>query len=230
MSALYTTPLIGHRGVKAHAPENTFAGLTLAHAMGLAWVEVDARLSADGHVWLCHDDNVSRTTNAHGCVSRMTAAELERLDAGDGERVPQLQTYLDHARLLGLGVNVELKPEVGGELALARAVARIVAQAGCPVLVSSFSARVLAVYGRFDFETPRAWNVGALPPQWRRWAQRLGVRGIHVDQRRLTAMQARAIKTAGYGLAAYTVNDRRRARRLFGWGVDSVFTDDPGVF
>ena len=36
---------------------------------------------------------------------------------------------------------------------------------------------------------------------------------------------ARGIRSAGYGLAVWTVNDPAQARQLFAWGVDAVFTD-----
>jgi hypothetical protein len=38
-----------------------------------------------------------------------------------------------------------------------------------------------------------------------------------------------AIRAAGYPLAAFTVNDPARARRLFDWGVTSVFSDAPDI-
>ena len=44
------------------------------------------------------------------------------------------------------------------------------------------------------------------------------------DDRTLRLL-ARAVVAAGYGLAAWTVNDPDVTRRLFGWGVSAVFTD-----
>ena len=38
---------------------------------------------------------------------------------------------------------------------------------------------------------------------------------------------AAAVRDAGYPLLAYTVNDAKRAAKLFGWGVDAVFSDYP---
>ena len=36
---------------------------------------------------------------------------------------------------------------------------------------------------------------------------------------------AREVKALGYWLFCYTVNDPRRARELFSWGVDGLCTD-----
>ena len=48
---------------------------------------------------------------------------------------------------------------------------------------------------------------------------------LHCNQRRLTPEFAREVKALGYWLFCYTVNDPRRARELFSWGVDGLCTD-----
>ena len=39
--------------------------------------------------------------------------------------------------------------------------------------------------------------------------------------------QAEEVLEAGYALRAFTVNSARRASKLYGWGVQSLFTDYP---
>jgi glycerophosphoryl diester phosphodiesterase len=58
-----TQPVIfAHRGASAHAPENTLAAFELALEQGTDAIELDAKLSADGHVVVIHDATVDRTT------------------------------------------------------------------------------------------------------------------------------------------------------------------------
>jgi glycerophosphoryl diester phosphodiesterase len=45
----------GHRGARAHAPENTIDGFTLARRLGATGLESDAWITADGAVVLDHD-------------------------------------------------------------------------------------------------------------------------------------------------------------------------------
>jgi glycerophosphoryl diester phosphodiesterase len=45
-------------------------------------LELDVRLSADGHVVVIHDATVDRTTDGTGAVAELPWAELRRLDAG----------------------------------------------------------------------------------------------------------------------------------------------------
>ena len=121
--------LIGHRGAAALAPENTLASIRAAAESGVSWVEVDAKLSRDRVPMLMHDATLERTTTAQGPVADLTAAELGRLDAGSrfaprfaGEPVPSLMQCLSECRALGLGLDLEIKPDKGSEAATAAAV------------------------------------------------------------------------------------------------------------
>ena len=40
--------IIGHRGARTNAPENTLAGLRRAHQEGATWVEFDVKLTKIG--------------------------------------------------------------------------------------------------------------------------------------------------------------------------------------
>jgi glycerophosphoryl diester phosphodiesterase len=73
--------LIGHRGGRFEAPENTLPGFRYALDLGLEAVEFDLRLTRDGQVVVIHDSTVDRTTNGTGAVADLTLAEIQALDA-----------------------------------------------------------------------------------------------------------------------------------------------------
>jgi glycerophosphoryl diester phosphodiesterase len=75
-------PVIGHRGNRAHAPENTLASFHEAVALGVDAIEFDLRVSRDGVLMVFHDATLERTTDATGPLADRTAAELGRVDAG----------------------------------------------------------------------------------------------------------------------------------------------------
>lgn len=85
----------GHRGNPAEYPENTLASFRSALDLGLDFIECDVHLSRDGHLVVIHDETVDRTTDGSGAVAEMTCAELRRLDAGRGERIPLLSEVID---------------------------------------------------------------------------------------------------------------------------------------
>ena len=73
--------MIGHRGARFEAPENTVPGFRYALGLGLRAVEFDVRMTRDGQLVVIHDATVDRTTDGSGEVSSFTLAELQALDA-----------------------------------------------------------------------------------------------------------------------------------------------------
>jgi glycerophosphoryl diester phosphodiesterase len=100
--------IIAHRGASDHEPENTLRAFRRAIELGADKVELDVRLSRDGHVVVIHDQDVSRTTDGSGDVARLTLEELRHFDAGKGERIPTLHEVIDLVRCR-CGLYIELK-------------------------------------------------------------------------------------------------------------------------
>lgn len=98
----------GHRGNPAEHPENTLASFRSAIELGVDMIECDVHLSADGELVVIHDHTLDRTTDGTGLVAQRTLAELRRLDAGGGERVPVLAEVCELARDR-VGLCIELK-------------------------------------------------------------------------------------------------------------------------
>jgi glycerophosphoryl diester phosphodiesterase len=230
-------PVIGHRGAAARAPENTLAGLRRAKALGCAWVEFDARLTADGVLVLCHDAALDRTTDRAGLVSGQGLATIRQCDAGSwfgpafaGERVPTLEEALTLAAEIDLGVNIEIKADAGREYATAAAVAAVNRLGSTPPLfVSSFLPTAVAALRDLAPQTRRGILFRSAPRGWAEIVKRLGCSVIGLDHRRLRPHHVAEIRAAGYPIMAYTVNDPARARLLFAWGVTSVFSDMPDM-
>jgi len=102
-------PLLGgHRGNPAESPENTMQSFRSAIAAGCDLIECDVHLSSDGRLVVIHDHSLERTTNGKGLIRDYTAAELRKLDAGHGERIPLLQEVIELA-LGRVGLVIEIK-------------------------------------------------------------------------------------------------------------------------
>lgn len=232
--------VIGHRGAMAHAPENTGAAIREAKARGAKWVEFDLRLARDGTVVVIHDAKLERTTSGHGRVGAHGWDYLAALDAGRwfdprfaGARLLRLEDMIALLAELELGANLEIKTSGRRTRALARAAAACLAKhwprSLPPPLLSSFDRRALAALKAARAPWPRGILFKTLPRGWRRLAVQHGCVSVHCGADQLTAEQAAAVKAAGYTLAVYTVNDPAVALRLFGWGVDAVFSNVPDV-
>lgn len=96
------------------APENTLAAFASARAVGAEAFECDVRLTSDGHVVICHDATVDRTTDGSGGIRAMDLASLHELNAAalwtdtvDRQRMPLLSEALD--AFPEMAVIIELK-------------------------------------------------------------------------------------------------------------------------
>ena len=83
LASLPHPAIFAHRGASAYAPENTLAAFEVALVQNADGIELDVKLSADGHVIVIHDATVDRTTGAHGRVKDMLLADLRAPGAGE---------------------------------------------------------------------------------------------------------------------------------------------------
>jgi glycerophosphoryl diester phosphodiesterase len=238
--------LIGHRGAAAHAPENTLAGFAAAARLGIRWVEFDVRLTADGRLVLHHDARLGPTARRRdgkpdaGWVRSRTAAQLAAFEAGSwfapayaGEPVLDLEAAIAALGRLGLNANIEIKCSRRDATAAATALAAILRAAWpaekAPPLVSSFDHRALFALRALRPDLPIGLLFRDLIRGWRARAERLAAATVHLSKEGVDAAAAAAVRGAGLTLLVYTVNDPAEAARLFGLGVDALFTDDPAA-
>lgn len=81
---------IAHRGARSLAPENTLAAARVAYEIGADLWELDVAMTADGELFLVHDDTLARTSNVEAIFPDrapwsnhlFTLEEVRRLDFG----------------------------------------------------------------------------------------------------------------------------------------------------
>ena len=230
--------IFAHRGASAYAPENTLTAFTLAIQQGAEAIELDAKLSADGHVVVMHDDTVDRTTNSIGAVSSLSLAELKKLDAGSKfnpayhlERIPTLEEVFE---TIGPNVfiNVELKNYTSPINDLPDKVISLVKEHGLEtsVMLSSFNiialirARSLLPKISLGFITIKGLADLTLQSRLVRLSPLLAFHPHYLD---VTPKLVRAAHKVNSRVHTYTVNQPDTMQQLFSIGVDGIFTDDP---
>jgi glycerophosphoryl diester phosphodiesterase len=228
--------LVGHRGARGEAPENTVAGFEHALAVGVDALELDVRLCADGELVVVHDDTLDRTTDAGGPVAALTAPELARVDARgsfpvwpEPVGVPTLGEVLD--RFAGrTRLAIEVKRDAPDRMA--RVVEQLVAmlrarRLGDRVLVTSFEPQALATARRLAPELPRAY-IGAFDsPEYLGRAAELDCAQVDVPVATGSAEVVRAAQALGMRVCGWLGNTPDTLRVLVGWGVDAITTDYP---
>lgn len=236
---IFSPPVIAHRGASASAPENTISAFTKAIQQGAKWVEFDVQLSQLNEPVVFHDENLFRITNIYGRVIDYPYSFLGSLDAGgwfhpnfSEEKIPLLSQALNFLFDKGISVNIELKPEVHREMELVLSVLTIVNRLKTPnsvVCFSSFCLKTLNFLRQKDPDCHIAVLLRYSLPNWLDLASNLKASAIHISDKSITPEKINEIKTNGYLVNIYTVNDPIRAKTLYQWGVDAIFTDTPDL-
>ena len=69
--------IIGHRGARGEAPENTLGGFQYIHDLGIRAVEFDVRQLKDHELIIMHDDNMLRTTGSDQALYPLNSTQLD---------------------------------------------------------------------------------------------------------------------------------------------------------
>lgn len=232
---------IAHRGAGQLAPENTLAAFRLGAALGWRMFECDAKLSADGVVFLLHDPTLERTTDGHGTAGDRDWSSLSRLDAGGwhgrafaGEPLPTLAAVARWCRANGLLLNIEIKPTPGQEEATGRAVAdeaaRLWQGATVPPLLTSFRPEALLAAQAVQPQLPRGLLLDSLWPGALDVARALDCCALVCRHGLWDTVLREQTRKTGLRALAYTVNEPAEADRLWTLGLDGLITDRVDLF
>ena len=238
LESLHRPAIFAHRGASTRAPENTLAAFEMAVAENADGIELDVKLSADGHVVVIHDMTVDRTTGTHGRVKDLSLADLRALDAGSffsekfrSEKIPTLEEVFE-----ALGkrtfINVELTNYNSPGDHLVESVCMLVKKFGLQerVIFSSFFALNLSKARAYLPEVSR--GLLAFSGLLGVWARSFGFafgkyQALHPNLKDTTHQQVQRVHRLSRRVHVWTVNAAEDIRRLFNWGVDGIFTDDP---
>jgi glycerophosphoryl diester phosphodiesterase len=228
--------IVGHRGARHEAPENTLPGFRHAIGLGLQIVEFDVRMSADDELVIIHDDSVDRTTTSTGKVADMTLAELQSLDARaafpdwpEPCAIPTLIEALEVCRAFPI-ILVEIKKDVPEriDVIVPKTIAEI-RQLGLEnqARIISFDTHALEIAQRDAPEIKRHligdWNAEHFLDD----AIRLEV--VQIEAHHPTADRAlvRRAREAGFSIGAWQTNTEEDLRSVLEMEPDVFSSDCP---
>lgn len=237
---MFNTKVMGHRGAAKIAPENTLASLKAAADAGLKWIEIDVSLAGEDDLVIFHDDTLDRCTNGSGLVIETSITNLKELDAGSwfdsrfaNETVPTLVEALQYIQQLNLSLNLEIK--YAGEQ-IERIVPAVMEQIQIhwhdksKLMISSFNEAALVMVRELDQDIRLGQLYTKIPDNWPQTLATINAFSLNCYYADLTKEQAEAVKQAGYYLFCYTANDPELVKEHWGWGMDTIITDDPDIF
>jgi len=201
----YSTPmLLGHRGAKTYAPENTALAFQLCEEHGCDGFEFDVRLTADGHAVCCHDEVWNNQT-----VEATGAAELE---------LETLSTALSYSDRMYLDIEMKVI-DIVPKLAF---VLRTLDPERA--LISSFLPAVVFETRLFVPNLPAGLICRTQEQLSEFEAVNADVLVAHFSL--ITPKLVKGIHSLGKSVFAWTVNDASKMDALAGMGVDAIISDD----
>lgn len=228
--------IIGHRGARFEAPENTEPGFRHAIGLGLSAVEFDIRMTSDEQLVIIHDATVDRTTNGEGEVASFTVAEIQALDARsifpdwpEPCVVPTFGEALDAVQSLP-ELLVEIKGDAPGRLEqiVPATVAEVLRRKiGDRVTITSFEPYALELAQRADRQIRRGYIGNWDSREFLDTAVRLDC--AQIDVRAVTADRGLVAKARSLGMrvVGWPTNSREDLDRVVALDVDCFCTDSP---
>ena len=204
--------LLGHRGARRYAPENTLPAFDLALEHGCDGFEFDVRLTSDGRAVICHDPTLGSIE-----VACHTYTEIYPRAGNPPCLEHVLARFASRAFL-----DIELKV-AGLEHTVFTCLQESPPKRG--YVASSFSADVVKALAE------RGLVTGFICDKRRELARWTGLPGEYVipHYKLIDRSLIEEIHVGGRKVFTWTVNDERQMRRLAEWGVDGIISDDTAL-
>ena len=218
--------IIGHRGAKGLAPENTVVSLLKAIEHGVDEVEFDVRVAKDNVPLLHHDETITDPSGQKLVIAEHTYVTLRR-------HVPNLATLAQALDAIDTKViaHIEVKPGeptkpivivlndfIGGMYSATDLRLASKSQKTLRELHSALPAVPKVVI--------EAWS--GLRATHR--ARKLDTKLLSMNQLWLWRGFISPMAKRGWLISAYTLNDHDKARRWVSYGLAGVITDFPNRF
>jgi glycerophosphoryl diester phosphodiesterase len=218
--------IIGHRGARGLAPENTIASLQKALDHHVDMLEFDLRFTKDDVVILHHDADLTDPNGDKRAIADCTYEELKT-------HKKDLATFEAALDVIGhkVPLYIEVKPGVP-----TKPVIKIINK----YLVNGWQTKHFLLGSKsqktlLELHTALPHIQKIVIEPWsgvraRYRARQVGTQIVSMNQRWLWWGFIRGFKNNGWQLYTYTLNNPAKARRWERWGLAGVVTDYPDRF
>ncbi|ENV46894.1 hypothetical protein P255_02920 [Acinetobacter brisouii CIP 110357] len=228
--------IIGHRGARGEAPENTLGGFAYLKQLGIRAVEFDVRQLPDDTLIVIHDDNLFRTSGKVGSVYQSQRHDLAHHDHRsqwknweNHEPTPCLSQVLD---LLQDFQHIEVEIKAVANQAQAERLTEALQQQlkgfERSATITSFDEKILQALQRSQSQFQRGLLIeDNIKTQAIEKAIKYGCTRIGWKDKLATPDMIELSKLAKFAVSVWTVNDVSRAKNLLDQGIDGLITDFP---
>lgn len=220
---------IAHRGASGDFPENTMIAFKEAIKLGADGIEIDVQMTKDLKLVVIHDETVDRTTNGQGLVKNFLFEDIRKLDAGRGEKIPELREVIELFRENNLVLNIELKNSIVHYEGIEEKVLKLITEEGIKsrVIISSFNHYSIKTVRELDNEVKVGALVEASIYEPEKYISGLKVQCYHPQYKSLNSEIVLKLKENNIEINTYTVNEEDDMKWLASLNVESIITNYP---
>ncbi|HON79306.1 MAG TPA: glycerophosphodiester phosphodiesterase family protein, partial [Spirochaetota bacterium] len=220
---------IAHRGYSELYSENTLPAFQKAIEYGADMIELDVHLTKDGVPVVIHDNDIERTSNGKGDVSRFSLKELRQFDvdfkktSGDSfVPIPTLEEVIDLVKGK-IQLNIEIKNCPHRYKGIEEAVASLLtAKEFIPdTIVSSFDHFCLLTIKKIEPEIKTGMLYDSVWITFQEEVRALDIFSLHPSIDAFDLEQARWAKQSGYRVYPWVA----RSRETVAWIAESGLAD-----
>ena len=218
--------IIGHRGAKGLAPENTIASLMKAIEHHVDEIECDVRVTKDHVAVLMHNGHLIDQSGTKLAISQHSYAKLLA-------HKPDLARMDEAIRAVNRAVPIQFELKSGVVVHPAVAILKDFLKNGWEAPDFLIGSKSYSALKEAHKQLPEVKKVVI-----ERWsglratsrARRLGTKRLSMNHWWLWSGFVRMVASRGYELYPYTVNRIDRVNRLAKYGLSGVITDYPDRF
>ena len=217
--------IIGHRGARGLAPENTLASFEEAIRHGADGVELDVFLTKDGVLALSHEPELEIQSNKRMRISSYSFAELQ----AHKPNIARLESVIDFINRR-IPIVIEVKDHSATEATIAcvhqylKKGWHITDFAFCSFEQHSLMELKLA-FPNAELIVNESWSTH----RGHKRARQLGTTRLSMNQRWLWQGYLRLMQHRGWQISVYTVNSVAQGERWQPY-LYSLYTDRPDLF
>lgn len=220
--------VIGHRGAKGHAPENTISSIKKAIELGVDGIEIDVFRCASGELVVFHDKLVDKLTDGKGYIEEISLDSIKKLNVMGDEKIPTLNEVLD---LIDgkVFLNIELKGSNTSFLThqLLNEYFNSTNWSRNKVFISSFDWNELRAFYQLNKDVRIAVLTDDDPLDAIPIAKDLEAFAINPNYKLLTESNVSKIKSENILIYTWTVNNIKDINKVKRLGVDAIISDFP---
>ena len=215
--------VISHRGYPSKAEEHSFEGYDLALDAGTMYIEQDIVTSADGTLYVSHDDTAARLTGNSGRFADMTDAEIDELTTYAGNKILKLSDVFDRYGKT-VGYVIELRDSKDATVSAFEQLMDKYNMAD-NVILQSFEADVLETMEDKYPDMPKML-LCRTPDDRSRGISMDCVDIVCINKGYMNEFGANAAHNNGKKYAVYTIDAENHIMEAIRIGADYYFTDD----